>query len=82
MLARWNDLPLRLRLTFLYVGLLLILFVALRSYLYLDTRNFMITVTALRLQALANTSLTHMLPPPGLPGSQPFPGPAIPSPQL
>jgi two-component system, OmpR family, sensor kinase len=74
MLARWNDLPLRLRLTFLYVGLLLLLFVAFGSYLYIDTRNFMITVTALRLEALANTSVTHLLPPPG-PGSQPFPGP-------
>jgi len=63
MRAHWNDLPLRLRLTFLYVGLLLLLLVALGSFLYLDTRDFLISTTALRLQALANTSISHLAPP-------------------
>ncbi len=61
---RWNDLPLRWRLTVLYVGLLVILLVALGSFLYLDTRSFLISSTALRLEALANTSISHQAPPP------------------
>ena len=63
MRARWNDLPLRLRLTFLYVGLLLLLLVALGSFLYFSTRDFLISATAFRLQALANTAITHLAPP-------------------
>ncbi len=63
MTARWNDLPLRLRLTFLYVGLLLLLLVALGSFLYFSTRDFLISATASRLQALANTSISHSTPP-------------------
>jgi hypothetical protein len=62
MTARWNDLPLRLRLTFLYVGLLLLLLVALGAFLYFSTRDFVISATASRLQALANTSITHLAP--------------------
>jgi len=63
MRARWNDLPLRLRLTLLYVGLLLVLLVALGSFVYFSTRDFLISATAFRLQALANTSISHMAPP-------------------
>ncbi len=62
MRARWNDLPLRVRLTALYVGLLLALLVALGSFLYVDTRDFMISATALRLQSEANTAISHLFP--------------------
>ncbi len=64
MRTRWNDLPLRWRLTVLYVGLLVILLVALGSFLYFDTRSFLISSTALRLEALANTSISRLAPPP------------------
>ncbi len=63
MRTRWNDLPLSFRLTILYVGLLLIILVALGSFLYFDTREFIITTTAERLQALANSGISHMAPP-------------------
>lgn len=62
MRTRWNDLPLRLRLTILYVGLLVILLVILGSVLYFDTRNFMISTTAFRLQALAANAISHATP--------------------
>ena len=50
MLAAWQNLSLRLRLTLLYVGLLSVLLVALGSFLYFDTRDFLISTTSLRLQ--------------------------------
>ncbi len=59
----WNDLPLRLRLTLLYVGLLLLLLVALGALLYLSTRDFLISATAFRLQVLANTSIRDLASP-------------------
>ncbi len=70
MRQRWNDLPLRVRLTLLYVALLLILLTALGAFVYLDTRSFMLTATAARLEAIANNSITHLVspgPPPGAP---------------
>jgi two-component system OmpR family sensor kinase len=81
MLTRWNDLPLRLRLTVLYVGLLLILLVALGSFLYFDTRAFLISATAFRLEAQANTAINHLTPPgpPRSTGSQPTSGTREPS---
>ncbi|MBI5031731.1 MAG: HAMP domain-containing protein [Chloroflexi bacterium] len=60
MRSRWNDLPLRLRLTMLYVGLLALILTALGSFLYFDTREFMISSTASRLQALASASISHL----------------------
>jgi two-component system, OmpR family, sensor kinase len=63
MQARWNNLPIRLRLTFLYAGLLVILLVGLGAFLYFDTRDFLISTTSLRLQALANTSITRLAVP-------------------
>ncbi|MBI5301622.1 MAG: HAMP domain-containing protein [Chloroflexi bacterium] len=62
MLTRWNDLSLRLRLTLLYVGLLTILLVTFGAFLYFDSRNFMISTTAFRLQALAFNSMGHLVP--------------------
>ena len=72
MRTRWNDLPLRLRLTILYVGLLVILLVVLGSVLYLDTRSFMISTTAFRLQALAANAISHATP-----GEPPRPLPPV-----
>ncbi|MCL4393765.1 MAG: HAMP domain-containing histidine kinase [Chloroflexi bacterium] len=63
MRARWSNLPLRLRLTFLYVGLLVAILVALGTFLYVDTRDFMISSTAMRLEAQANVSISHWIPP-------------------
>lgn len=48
-----NKLPLRLRLTALYVALLAVLLVALGAAVYLDTRHFLLTTTAVRLRAQA-----------------------------
>jgi len=73
--ARWNDLPLRLRLTILYVGLLLVILVALGSFLYIDTRALLISSTASRLQAIAGASMSHSLP-----GERPAPALAFPPP--
>lgn len=75
MLARWNDWPLRLRLTTLYVGLLLVILAALGSFLYVDTRDYIFSTTALRLQAIATTAIGHLTQPrlPGPPFSQPMP---------
>ena len=53
MLRAWRNLSLRLRLTVLYIGLLTVLLVALGSFLYVDTQNFLISTTTLRLQAQA-----------------------------
>ena len=53
MLAAWQNLSLRFRLTLLYVGLLSVLLFALGSFLYFDTRDFLISTTTLRLQAQA-----------------------------
>jgi two-component system OmpR family sensor kinase len=53
MLKSWNNLSLRIRLTLLYVGLLTVLLVALGSFLYFDTRNFLISTTLFRLEVQA-----------------------------
>lgn len=70
MRLRWNDLPLRWRLTFLYVGLLLIVLTILGTFLYFNTRHFMVSATASRLEALANSSINHSIP-----GERPVPPP-------
>ncbi len=53
MLKPWNNLSLRLRLSLLYIGLLTVLLVALGSFLYFDTRDFLISSTTFRLRAQA-----------------------------
>ncbi|MGB8647378.1 MAG: ATP-binding protein [Anaerolineae bacterium] len=73
--ARWQDLSLRLRLTFLYIGLLLVLLIALGSFLYLDTQNFLITTTLIRLQSQAQPGVERVVHPGGGPRPAP-PGPA------
>lgn len=50
----WQNLSLRLRLTLLYVGLLSVLLIALGSFLYFDTQEFLISTTAQRLQSQAD----------------------------
>ncbi len=77
MRERWNNLPLRWRLTFLYVSLLIGLLVALGSSLYFDTRSFLITTTSFRLQALAANSVGHLIP-----GESLVPKPPRPVPDL
>jgi len=62
MLRRWNDLSLRWRLTLLYVSLLIVLLIAYSALLYFDSRNFMISTTAIRLQSLAANALGHLAP--------------------
>jgi heavy metal sensor kinase len=63
MLTRWNNVSLRLRLTILYVGLLIVLLIALGGFLYNDTRGFLISATASRLHSIANTSISRLSPP-------------------
>jgi two-component system, OmpR family, sensor kinase len=53
MTAMRNRLSLRLRLTALYVALLAVLLIALGVAVYLDTRHFLLTSTAVRLRAQA-----------------------------
>ncbi len=87
---RWNDLPLRYKLTLLYVGLLAALLCALGVVLYLDTAHFLIHTTAVRLRAQAKPTIEHWLPgwsageegpKPPAPGPAPPPGaPALPGP--
>ncbi len=56
----WNNLSLRLRLTLLYVGLLSVLLVALGSFLYIDTRDFLISTTVLRVQSQAQPGVERV----------------------
>ena len=70
MLSAWQNLSLRLRLTLLYVGLLSVLLVALGSFLYFDSRDFLISTTTLRLQAQA-APVTERAFHPGPPRSNP-----------
>ncbi|MGE5141491.1 MAG: sensor histidine kinase [Rudaea sp.] len=60
MLARWRNLPLRVRLTFLYVALLTIILGVLISTLYFDTRNFLISTTVLRLRSQAQPGVERV----------------------
>jgi two-component system, OmpR family, sensor kinase len=60
MLAAWQNLSLRLRLTLLYVGLLLVLLVGLGSFLYFDTRDFLISSTMLRVQSQAQPGVDRL----------------------
>lgn len=52
-MKRWNNLSLRLRLTFLYVCMLAVLMAVLGSLFYYDIRSFLIDSTATRLRAQA-----------------------------
>lgn len=72
MFSAWQNLSLRLRLTLLYVGLLTVLLVALGSFLYFDTRDFLISTTTLRLQAQAEPVTARAFRP-GPPRSGPGP---------
>ncbi|CAN5483427.1 HAMP domain-containing sensor histidine kinase [soil metagenome] len=58
---RWNNLPLRFRLTFLYVCLLGILMVVLGALFYYDVRSFLIDSTATRLRAQAKPVVDEAL---------------------
>ncbi len=80
MRTRWIDLPLKTKLTFLYLSLLVALFVSAGIILYIDTKHFLITSTALRLRAQAKPVIERWLatgsgfppappPPPAPPGS-------------
>lgn len=71
MLEFWNNLSLRFRLTLLYTGLLAVLLVAFGSFLYLDTRNFMISTTTLRLQAQVQSGLDRLSEAPAALPNQP-----------
>ncbi len=51
MLTAWRNLPLRVKLTVLYVGLLTVLLVILGLSLYYDTRSFMISTTVQSLRS-------------------------------
>ncbi len=81
MAKRWNDLPLRYKLTLLYVGLLAALLCALGVVLYLDTAHFLIHTTAVRLRAQAKPTIEHWLPgwSAGEEGPTPPPGPVPPA---
>jgi len=57
---RWSDLPLRLRLTLLYVGLLSVLLLVFSSVLSLDIENFLLESTAGRLRAQADSVINHL----------------------
>ncbi len=58
---RWPNLPLRIRLTLLYVGLLAFLLGLLETALYWDTRRFLIQTTATRLRAQAKPVIEQWL---------------------
>jgi two-component system, OmpR family, sensor kinase len=60
-MKRWNNLPLRFRLTFLYVCLLGILMLVLGFLFYYDVRNFLIDSTATRLRAQAKPVVDQAL---------------------
>ena len=57
----WHNLPLRVRLTLLYVGLLAFLFSVLGGVLYWDTQRFLIGSTATRLRAQAKPVIERWL---------------------
>ncbi len=80
---RWNDLPLRYKLTLLYVGLLAALLCALGVVLYLDTAHFLVHTTAVRLRAQAKPTIERWLPGWSAgeegPPSPPAPGPTPPT---
>ncbi len=50
---RWDDLPLRVKLTLLYGGLLTLLVAGLSLLVYWDTQRFLVQNTALRIRAQA-----------------------------
>ncbi len=68
---RWANLPLRIRLTFLYMGLLALLLSLLETFLYWDTRRFLIQTTATRLRAQAKPVIERWLYSDGAPPSIP-----------
>lgn len=72
MIAAWQNLSLRLRLTFLYVGLLTFLLIALGSFLYFDTQSYLISSTVLRLQNQSQLSTERVF---RVGGPGPAPGP-------
>ncbi len=67
----WRDLPLRVKLTVLYMGLLVGLITILGLTLYWDTRHFLIASTATRIRAQAKPVIERWLysPTPGEPTS-------------
>ncbi len=57
----WSDLPLRIRLTLLFVGLLAILLSIFGVIFYQDTRNLLIETMASNLRARAKPTIEHWL---------------------
>ncbi len=57
----WYALPLRVKLTLLYVGLLCLLVSGLSIWIYLDTQHFLIQNTALRIRAQAKPVIERWL---------------------
>ncbi|NOZ26873.1 MAG: HAMP domain-containing protein [Chloroflexi bacterium] len=80
MIRTWSDLPLRLRLTLLYIGLLAFLLSILGGALYWDTRRFLLDSTATRLRAQAKPVIERWLYPAASPPAPPNPPPPPPSP--
>ena len=81
----WQNSPLRLRLTLLYVGLLSLLLCALGGTLYWDTSHFLHDSTVSRLRAQAKPVIERWLYPAGPhppPLSPAGPGPLQPSPPV
>lgn len=78
MRSKWVDLPLKTRLTVLYVVFLLSLLGTLGTILYSDTKHFLLVSTALRLRAQAKPVIerwfvTGFQPPPPVLPPQPEP---------
>jgi len=73
----WHDLSLRLRLTLLYVSLLILLLCALSGVLYWDTHRFLLDSTATRLRAQAKPVIERWFQAATPPAAHP---PAPPSP--
>jgi len=73
---RWDGLPLRVKLTLLYGGLLALLVAGLSLLVYWDTRHFLIQNTALRIRAQAKPVIERWLyaATPGEPSSSPLSG--------
>ncbi len=78
-MRKWNDLPLRVRLTLLYVGLFSALLLMLATVFYLDTRHFLISNLASRLSAQTESAVEQWQRSPAPPPAPPH-APAPPPP--
>ncbi len=57
----WNDLSLRIKLTFSFLGLLALILLVLGITLYLDNKNFLIKNLAIRVRAQAKPVISHWI---------------------